>query len=1559
MDHLSEIIKQEEKTCEENNAIETSKLKESLRALPKNLTLQQLRDFETNKKLLEGSIDESNLRKKVFLHYCGEIKAELEELKSSTLKESVDLPTCIELLNAKFEREYNRYEKGFPIYAHRLDIMRVIESKQVCIVIGETGSGKSTQLVQFLYEAGYATSGMIVCTQPRKLAAISLGEHVSREVKENVGETYGYVATKSKRYEKTKVVFMTDHSLLNECIADPNLSKYSCVVIDEAHERSIHTDILIALIKRCLPNREDLKVIITSATINPTLFSRYFGGKEACPVVEVPGRTYPVEMNWEESEVPIVTRKYVSEAVNKVHDIHIGNYNEPGDVLVFLTSPAEIEKACKLALEALKNEVVILPLHGKLQPEDQQKVFEPVDGKRKVVFSTNVAETSVTIPGIKYVIDTGLSKELCYDPQKNMNSLEIRPISKSSANQRKGRAGRTAPGECYRLYSQSDYDKMRDDSVPEILRITLAFAVIKLYEFGIKDIHSFEFVEAPDKNALDKAVENLKFLGAIKDGKLTDLGRRMALLPLDPSLSKILFDAIERGIGIEAAAAVAISTLAGRIFFRPSDDESKAESDRKRLPFCQLSGDQMTYLHTYFEWSRQERQDRNKWCVENYVNAKSMRMVQQIVDELRFILKQKCNIDMSSEIISLDNASEILPRLFFDAFLENICVHLGHSKVGYWCEQLPTEQLAIHNGSSLYYLSSIPQCVIYEKTQKTSRHFLLQALPVHEEWIQDAISKGQLQCHPAESSLFKIYQLHCLSFDKIGPSLSSKLAQKFPGSRRKSVPEFSYFNIQPVFEHSRQHGTLAVYCQEIYHNQVQGSVSNFIESTKKELKEESHEYGILSDNDDVRIIIGAGGSIQRLLMPGDFQKIIVRGLNDKSIPAATEELKAYGECSVERKPTCIVVKYQDSADALKALNHQFANPSIVIQQYKNQKKHQFCMKVEWSRRARRDHAFINFRDSNFFDRYFSPSFSQYRKGLIRDTMSELQFQAKNATHSIKVNGIRSDTTKEFIISRLLHLVPQAEETVFNQYAFIRFLHDAPFEESEDNLARQRNSFRASLAQYATQNKYYVNFIRPKDKEAVIYRAFVYCDDADTYIKAVKGLQEEGSKYMCELTLSSSVRYIPRMFSVIEASIQELCEDYSRSQMPVKIEYGRKDKWGNRLIEVSSSYISAFIEAKECLSRIVEPDVITVTKHEESIYLSTVHFMESVKKIQEKTTTYIKIDSSGSNSVTIYGTKKQRDVAKKEIEKDIKTLMQDGTHCYEIDLKRFRPGLMKELIFKYGANVVEISLTTKDIKAARLDPRKQILTLFTTEAAYRSFFEDLNKFNPNCEGVSRQATIHDATKENPVSECCVCFEAHDYERQIATFRLEYCGHVYCKECIKLQLQSTSVTFPITCAAEECEQELVWKDFENIGVKCLRDIIPASLKAYVAMNTATVHNCITPDCEMVYLYSESGQRFVCGQCGANICTHCHTTWHEGYTCSTYKDRDNRDAQLRAWITGDEANRKMCPKCDVPIEKNGGCSHIACSLCKSHICWKCLQYFSTSGECYNHIDFCTGIR
>jgi ATP-dependent RNA helicase DHX8/PRP22 len=511
-------------------------------------------------------------------------------------------------------------------------------------VLGETGSGKSTQLVQYLYDAGLAGygKGQIVCTQPRKVAAISLARHVSTEVGCCVGDTVGYrVGNNVQERAITVMKYVTDRVLLNECMRDALLSKYSCIIVDEAHERSLFTDLLLSLLKQLLVRRPELRLIITSATINPDIFVKYFNG---CPVLRVSGRLFPIQVFYHEQQPPLLNEKtedFVAAAVNKVWDV-IQSGEQQGGILVFLTSPVDIEIACQqlMSYPDAPQLVHCLPLHGRLQADEQQKVFEPAPpGKRKVVFSTNVAETSVTIADITCVIDTGLAKEKQYDAKKSMARLQMCMISRSSAEQRKGRAGRTEPGVCHRLYSEEQFSTMRVNSQPEILCTHLGLAMLMFLEMGIAKPQDFDFVESPPRESLLSAMATLEEIGAVADGKLTELGQRLVKLGLDPCFGKFLLRTIEEGIGFDGLCTVAVSTATSGVFFRAGTDDEKETSDKHKLRFCHSKGDTITNLNVFQEWWNIETEKaKAKWCQDNSINFKSMRNAREIMNEIRKLL---------------------------------------------------------------------------------------------------------------------------------------------------------------------------------------------------------------------------------------------------------------------------------------------------------------------------------------------------------------------------------------------------------------------------------------------------------------------------------------------------------------------------------------------------------------------------------------------------------------------------------------------------------------------------------------------------------------------------------------------------------------------------------------------------------------------------------------------------------------------------------------------------------------------------------------------------------
>lgn len=524
--------------------------------------------------------------------------------------------------------------QSLPIYKLKKELIQAVLDNQVLVVIGETGSGKTTQVTQYLAEAGYTTRGKIGCTQPRRVAAMSVAKRVAEEFGCRLGEEVGYAI----RFEDctgpdTVIKYMTDGMLLREILVDENLSQYSVIMLDEAHERTIHTDVLFGLLKQLVKRRPELRLIVTSATLDAEKFSGYFFN---CNIFTIPGRTFPVEILYTKQP----ESDYLDASLITVLQIHL---TEPeGDILLFLTGQEEIDFACQSLYERMKGlgknvpELIILPVYSALPSEMQSRIFDPAPpGKRKVVVATNIAEASLTIDGIFYVIDPGFAKQNVYNPKQGLDSLVITPISQASAKQRAGRAGRTGPGKCYRLYTESAYrNEMSPTSVPEIQRINLGMTTLSMKAMGINDLLSFDFMDPPSPQALISAMEQLYSLGALdEEGLLTKLGRKMAEFPLDPPLSKMLLASVDLGCSDEILTIIAMIQT-GNIFYRPR--EKQAQADQKRARFFQPEGDHLTLLAVYESWKNKNFS--GPWCFENFVQSRSLRRAQDVRKQLLTIM---------------------------------------------------------------------------------------------------------------------------------------------------------------------------------------------------------------------------------------------------------------------------------------------------------------------------------------------------------------------------------------------------------------------------------------------------------------------------------------------------------------------------------------------------------------------------------------------------------------------------------------------------------------------------------------------------------------------------------------------------------------------------------------------------------------------------------------------------------------------------------------------------------------------------------------------------------
>ncbi|CAF0887126.1 unnamed protein product [Adineta ricciae] len=649
------------------------------------------------------------------------------------------------------QRTLQETRKTLPIYQFREDLMKAICDHQVLIIEGETGSGKTTQLTQYLYEEGYCEADieedeededddnevnlpgmkkktkkkmMIGCTQPRRVAAMSVAARVAEEMDVKLGREVGYsIRFEDCSSDRTVIKYMTDGMLLREFLGEPDLASYSVLIVDEAHERTLHTDVLFGLVKDIARFRPKLKLLISSATLDADKFSRFF---DDAPIFRIPGRRFPVDIYY--TKAP--EADYIDAAVVTVLQIHV---TQPlGDILVFLTGQEEIESSNEMLLERTRRlgskikELIILPIYSVLPSDMQVKIFEPAPpGARKVILATNIAETSLTIDGIHYVIDPGFCKQKTYNARNGMEALTITPISKASADQRAGRAGRVAPGKCFRLYTAWAYQhELDNNTIPEIQRTNLGNVVLLLKSLGINDLVNFDYMDPPPMETLRLAFEQLYALGALNHKvELTKLGRRMAEFPLDPMLSKTILASETYKCSAEILTIVSMLSVNNSIFFRPKDKMLLA--DTARQSFFSPGGDHLSLLNVYNQWKDTDYS--TQWCFENFIQFRSMNRARQVRDQLEALM-ERVEIDIQSNPADTVGIRKSICAGFF--------YHTAKfSKNGMYKTVRHQQSVLIHPNSCLF--DQIPRYVIYFELVLTTKEYMRQLIEIENEWLRE------------------------------------------------------------------------------------------------------------------------------------------------------------------------------------------------------------------------------------------------------------------------------------------------------------------------------------------------------------------------------------------------------------------------------------------------------------------------------------------------------------------------------------------------------------------------------------------------------------------------------------------------------------------------------------------------------------------------------------------------------------------------------------------------------------------------------------------------------
>lgn len=657
--------------------------------------------------------------------------------------------------------EKDNNAEQLPIYYHKTKLVQAVKDSTFLIVTGETGCGKTTQLPQYLHKAGFCKNGRIGITQPRRVAAITVAQRVAQEMKYTLGKEVGYqVRFDDCTTQDTVVKYMTDGCLLREILADPGLSQYSVIILDEVHERSLNTDILLGLLKKVFSNPNKamkgrsfpLKVVVMSATMETEKLSAFLGN---CPVFVIPGRPFPVTCSFGSAIGPKDTEStgYVKEVVKVALDVHTNEM--AGDILVFLTGQFEIERACDMLYEKAEaidyrydvqdptvDGLLILPLYGSMPTDQQRQIFQPPPQRiRKCVVATNIAATSLTINGIKYIVDSGFVKQLNHNSRVGLDILEVVPISKSEAQQRTGRAGRTSAGKCFRIYNKEFWEKcMPEYTIPEIQRTSLTAVVLTLKCLGVHDVIRFPYLDSPEERFILEALKQLYQFDAIdRRGRVTQLGELMVEFPLHPGLTRALLKAASFGCP-DLMLPVAAMLSVENIFIRPGHPEKQKEADQKHRALASMSGGMNDFatLLSIFQLCKSSEKP-SAWCKGNWIHWRALKSAFSVETQLReILLRLQQRSDFPVE--SFDgNKSELFRLCLCAGYFTNVarrsvgkvfCTMDGHGSM-----------VHIHPSSSLFEQETELNWVIFHDVLVTSKVYIRTVCPVRYEWVKDLLPK--------------------------------------------------------------------------------------------------------------------------------------------------------------------------------------------------------------------------------------------------------------------------------------------------------------------------------------------------------------------------------------------------------------------------------------------------------------------------------------------------------------------------------------------------------------------------------------------------------------------------------------------------------------------------------------------------------------------------------------------------------------------------------------------------------------------------------------------------
>jgi len=1530
-----------------------------------------------------------------------------EELKTEERKQIHDHGKTKEEIRA--EREKVRAEKGLTIYHKREEIMEQVRNNRFTIVVGDTGCGKSTQLPQYLYEYYEDNEGeQILWVLPRKLPTLSLSQRVCDEMKIELGHEIGYeVPGKSKTSRNTLLKFVTDSVLINELIKKRSevgpqgkiQLKYSIIILDEVHERNLYTDILLATLKEIAQN-SDLKLLITSATINEAVFENYFQTK----AIQVKGRPFPVEIDYNPMPYDSNHVLHMAETIcGVVTEMEAPGYQYRGHILTFTAGVDHILKV-KTKLEEMfwerwinAQKYEILPLHGLLAPDEQQAIFQET-GKIKIILSTRMAETALTINGVRVVIDIGFDKETSYNAIKRMTVVEDKPIPQSSAIQRAGRAGRTSQGRCIRLYSQEEFEAFSRNKVSEIQRMNLGKLVLKLKALGIQNLKKFEFVEKPNDEVLIQTIEHLMEIGALDNDTeaLTYIGKAMLKLETDPDFSKVIIEAWGRKCVQEVIEIIAMIGVNPRLYKRGSDDDTMEAADKKKLGFCHEKGDLLTLLKIYRFWIEMSKAERMKWCSNNYFSFHALNQAYKTTKELSrgfenvaYILKNNSVKKVTKE----EHTDDAILKCFLAAFYPNVCLYTNVPMIGYSLLR-DNLTLRIHGGSSLALAQDYPKYVFCIDINKTTFNNSKLVSVIQQDWLSE-IFPG-FEENPRLKFLTKTFSFIHFNI----PRLSRLLLVDFKFKKIEEIKEMAD-SIETVFHPEEKQEMLKVYSSLQDQAEVERRFQKVIEKVKDQHRSQTRETPIVLKT---RCIFHKGGEVREILLSHETLSIKFENFDayytdkrlEKMLSRAGEVVKMETETDNASNLGRGVITMKSYKDVNQVIDFYQGSKLTQFGSYRSNltpifepfffklsslAKRALRLRIEWFAGVSQCSAPLRFVSGEHAEGFLNRieelkpmlggkvllvdngAMIRYNGRMINRLAGRLRIRRSKDDRQLIINDldknideidienfmrvwkldkglIRAGNFRNMIYDDLDHITPQESVEIIR-----RELEDALDIENdqifriEPYIPKPRPIKPGEAADKGEDMRRRVE-VDVFDIE-IARKIIKYFDGKENFSRLARG------RMHCSLSFSRRFALMESRYKVVDKELDQKLDDL-RDQYGGAVRFIH-EKGGN-------NYFDKFLPKsanteKENAVRVITLDPLTLDACCNAInpivsgvpfYLKT---LSQFRKAEVKSTAHDIANLERNFKVSI------------EFDKIRKVYKIFGAHEDRVEALE-KLGALFDANKSKSLYKAMVSFRFRPVRHVLQDNAALLVQIERdcgVNIKYSLMFKEITISGPQERvlkaevEVTRQVNLHENKGMITEDECPICFEEFK-----EGYRLLLCGHKFCFSCLERELAerlASNPVFPLKCA--QCVSE---KDGEVICLRDLQNLFTAgtiqtlwdrSLDAYLRKNPNMYFRCFSPDCPQ--LFREGPEKcFSCDYCLKDYCKKCRGDAHGNSDCDNLVRKE-----LLEKLRKEGKDIRECPGCKYIIERSEGCNKMECVLCRTIFCWLCCEIFSIEGQVYTHLN------